>query len=112
MLSGPSRDAITFAYVVPTEPSAKRPRGWKLLRSALPGYSVLERPLDVESGDPSMTDADPPSVARQELEEAGHEVRDVRNSSSSAADGAALVALIASGLVRDWGRYFRTESAA
>ncbi|MGQ9591936.1 MAG: FGGY family carbohydrate kinase [Planctomycetota bacterium] len=89
----------TYAYSIPHAESVRAPRGWRVVRSALAGYSVLSRTAEPEAG------PEEGAAFRRSLEGAGYEVSGVEDLGGSAEEGAALLAAHGSGLVRNWTRY-------
>lgn len=82
------------------------PPAWNLARSAIAGYRLLEKVLPAVSAEiltqPETTD---PLVAS--LTESGYGIDEVVLTSSNPAVGAAALAAVGSGLVKDWDRYYR-----
>ena len=82
------------------------PATWHLSRSAIAGYQVFEKVLSPAPGEevssPDITD---PLV--DALMNAGYEIDEVVLTNASPAVGAAALAAVGSGLVRDWERYYR-----
>lgn len=90
----------TYAYSVPHAESARAPGGWRVVRSALLGYSVLSRTARPGAG------PEEGAAFRRSLEDAGYEVSGLEDLAGSAEEGAALLAAQGSGLVRKgkWGQ--------
>jgi hypothetical protein len=105
---GPGPTGRTYAYGiptasgVPTQRGVETPEGWSAVRSPLFGASLLERTTTIGAEDGDAMDGPATRSCRAQLEASGHQVAGVARANGAAEDGAALLAAIGSGLVRDW----------
>ncbi len=81
--------------------TVKPPQGWQAVRSAWPGFQLLERDAAISA-----------EAAQAELQSAGYQVPGRAEGSGNPSMGAAVLAAIGSGLIRGWESYYKNRGAA
>ncbi len=100
------RPPVAARGVKGLDSSLKPPATWSLTRSAIAGYQVFEKALSpAPEAELTSTEVTDPLV--DTLMNAGYEIDEVVLTTASPAVGAAALAAVGSGLVRDWERYYR-----
>lgn len=106
----PKSGRRTYAYGLPTTGPVATPEGWSVVRSPVFGASLLERTMEVDQAEGESIEGPDTLTCRAELEASGREVAGVARADGLAEDGAALLAAIGSGLVRDWSTFYAAAS--
>jgi sugar (pentulose or hexulose) kinase len=88
-----------------------RPPGWSLVRSAMAGMQLLEKPIARIEDGAALEESPAVACARQELLDAGIEVRGAAHAGGAAEAGAAALAAIGSNLVKGWDLYYKNREA-
>ena len=83
----------------------RAPAPWTCSRAAIAGYHVLERVLS-EAQEPQLTDPETTAPLTESLDDAGYGVESVALTTANPAVGAAALAAVGSGLIKDWDRYY------